>query len=88
MTGLAAQPERVYRILIIDDNDGDILLLRQALRSAGLACEFVAFTDGEDALRHLSETAASQDEQKPDAVLLDMHLPKLEGTTNPCGDAQ
>ena len=45
----------VYKILIVEDNDGDPLLLRKALQSARLADDVVAFRDGEEALRYLRE---------------------------------
>jgi PleD family two-component response regulator len=50
MSAAAAKSEQVYKILIIEDNEGDIMLLREALRSAELVCDVVAFTGGEDAL--------------------------------------
>jgi CheY-like chemotaxis protein len=68
------------KILIVDDNDGDILLLREAFRAAGLEYDVVAFTDGEEALRHLEAAAGPGSGQVFDLVFLDMHLPKMEGT--------
>jgi two-component system, chemotaxis family, response regulator Rcp1 len=78
---MAAREQHTYRILIIEDNDGDLILLREALRSVQLPCEIVTFTDGERALQHIREIASSESTPKPDAVLLDMHLPMLEGAT-------
>jgi CheY-like chemotaxis protein len=77
---MANQQQRPPRILIIEDNDGDVMLLREALRTAKLACEVVAFSNGEEALQHVRDAATLESAPKPDAVLLDMHLPMLEGT--------
>lgn len=78
MTSYTHSAGRAYRILIVDDNDGDILLLREALGSAGLLYKAITFTDGEKALRYVRDDI---DPERPiDLVLLDMHLTRMEGT--------
>ncbi|MFA6003027.1 MAG: ATPase, T2SS/T4P/T4SS family [Elusimicrobiota bacterium] len=58
------------RVLIVDDNPDNRILVRDSLRSENYAlCEAV---DGEDALRRISE-------QKPDLVLLDLMMPGMDG---------
>jgi CheY-like chemotaxis protein len=70
-----------YRILVIEDNAGDLYLLNQAFSSVGLRCELTAFSDGEEALRHVRTTGSTEGLVQPDLVLLDLHLPKIDGTT-------
>lgn len=79
----AAEPKqggKPCRILVIEDNTGDLYLIRQAFLSAGIDCEIVTFSDGEKALRYVQEIANTEDMPKPDLVLLDLHLPKLDST--------
>lgn len=61
------------RILIVDDQDAQILLLRKLLKTAGYGS--VATTNDS------SEAAALYGEFKPDLVLLDLHMQPLDGFT-------
>jgi chemotaxis family two-component system response regulator Rcp1 len=62
------------RILLVEDLTSDALLLREALRDAGLEHELVVAADGEEAMRLLHA-----DGPKPQLVLLDLNLPKVSG---------
>ncbi len=61
------------RILIAEDNEGDVLLLRESLRSAGLAFESEVASDGERALAMLDQVRDT-DAQRLDCMILDMNL--------------
>lgn len=63
------------RILIVEDNPGDILLFRFALSDAGIDCEISEITDGEAALDFVHKEDASL----PDLIVLDLNLPKASG---------
>jgi CheY-like chemotaxis protein len=67
----------VYRILLAEDNPGDVLLFREALRVSKLAHELVVADDGEKALK-LLEKAGSQF-PRPDLIVLDVNLPRHSG---------
>jgi two-component system, chemotaxis family, response regulator Rcp1 len=62
-------------ILLVEDNAGDVLLTREALREAHVAVELTAVPDGEQALAYLRD----EDVPSPDLVLLDLNLPKKNG---------
>jgi chemotaxis family two-component system response regulator Rcp1 len=70
-------PVRPLRIVLIDDNEDDVLLLREAME--GLAgVELVASEpDGEAGLNRLNECLSRQ--ALPDLVLLDLNLPGRNG---------
>lgn len=70
---------RLARILLVEDNYGDVLLAQEAFRTSGLANELVVAEDGEVALRMLRRQAPFADAQRPDIVLLDLNLPKRDG---------
>jgi two-component system, chemotaxis family, response regulator Rcp1 len=62
-------------ILLVEDNAGDVLLTREALREADVAVELTAVADGEQALAYLRDEGVTQ----PDLVLLDLNLPRKNG---------
>jgi CheY-like chemotaxis protein len=67
------------RILLAEDNPGDVLLFREALRSANLACELIVAQDGEKALQLLEKAWALGSSAHPDLIVLDINLPKRSG---------
>lgn len=60
-------------ILLVEDNPGDVELIRRALDAAGLPCRVRVAGDGDAAL------AALLDGPRPDLVLLDLNLPGADG---------
>lgn len=62
------------QIFIVEDNLGDVLLVREALKESSLRFELKHAADGEEAIR-----AISRDRIRPDLVLLDINLPKRDG---------
>ncbi|MCW5979968.1 MAG: response regulator [Bryobacteraceae bacterium] len=66
-------PQR-HKILVIEDNPGDVELLRLALAGAGLDCELTVIDDGGDALTFAASSAVPFD-----LAVLDLNLPKNDG---------
>jgi chemotaxis family two-component system response regulator Rcp1 len=64
---------KTARIVLVEDNPGDVLLVRRALQEKGIAAELTCFEDGQKALESLAQRDA------PDLLLLDLNLPKIEG---------
>ena len=62
------------RILLVEDNRADAILLQEALRVAEVANPVDHVTDGEQAMAHLREAAAP-----PSLMLLDLNLPRMDG---------
>lgn len=67
------------RILLVEDNEGDILLTTEALTDAKIANEVTVRRDGETALAYLKEIAETDRSQLPDLILLDVNLPRVNG---------
>ena len=65
------------RIVLIEDNPGDVLLVEMALKENGIAYELSQFENGLEALRVLSGQAS--DAPVPDAILLDLNTPRSDG---------
>jgi DNA-binding response OmpR family regulator len=70
------------RILLVEDNPGDVFLVRRALAKHEIDCDLVTVEDGEAALRYLECPESSQQElgNGPDLILLDLNLPRRSGT--------
>jgi two-component system, chemotaxis family, response regulator Rcp1 len=67
----------VIHIWVVEDNDADVLLLREALDEQALRYELTVFGNGEEALRFVDE--AGTHSACPDLLILDLHLPKVDG---------
>jgi CheY-like chemotaxis protein len=69
-------------VLLIDDDAGDVQLIREAFEEHNLRNRLTVVTDGADALAYLRrEPPAYADAVRPDLVLLDLNLPGVDGRT-------
>ena len=71
---------RPARVLLVEDNEADVRLTREALREAGEDVRLSAVGDGEQALAFLRREAGFTEAPRPDLVLLDLNLPRKNGT--------
>src|SRR4029077_15364649 len=71
-----SDPGLVPRILVIEDNPTDVILLREALREHDVRCELDVRDDGEEAFEYFSSVPAPS---TPRLVILDLNLPKRDG---------
>ena len=67
------------RILLIEDNDGDILLFKESFEDAGVLANIEVITDGKLALDYFQDLISKPIDQFPDLVFLDINLPKKNG---------
>ncbi len=67
------------RILVIEDNPFDIVLLRHALDKQGEDYELEILSNGEEALRFVHEHRTRVREPEPCVILLDLYLPFYDG---------
>jgi CheY-like chemotaxis protein len=64
----------VTRILLVEDNRADAILLQEALRAADVSSPVDHVTDGEQAMSHLRAAC-----RPPSLMLLDLNLPRMDG---------
>lgn len=65
------------RIVLIEDNPGDVFLVEMALRENGIDFDLTHFDNGTAALRALGTSEAIA--FVPDAILLDLNTPRSDG---------
>lgn len=66
-------------VLLVEDNPGDVRLTVEAMKEAKVMNSLSVATDGEEALAFLRGEAPFQNAPRPDLVLLDLNLPKVDG---------
>lgn len=70
---------RPARVLLVEDNEADVRLTREALREAGEEVRLSTVADGEQALAYLRRQDGFTEVPRPDLVLLDLNLPRKNG---------
>jgi CheY-like chemotaxis protein len=64
----------VAEILLVEDNAGDVVLMRRALEQCPIAISMRVARDGDQALRVLADPAFH-----PQLIILDLHMPRVTG---------
>ena len=67
------------KILLVEDNEGDIVLTLEALKEAKFSNGIYVVKDGEEALQYLRKEGRFEKAWTPDLILLDINLPRLDG---------
>jgi len=70
---------RKTHILLVEDNEGDIILTLDAFEESKLGNEVSVARNGKEALEFLFHKGNFVNAKKPDLVLLDINLPFFNG---------
>jgi CheY-like chemotaxis protein len=70
---------RLIHILLVEDNEGDILLTTEALEDAKIMIKLSVAKDGKEAIDFVTRQGKHTDTTLPDLLLLDINLPKKNG---------
>lgn len=73
--------KKEVKILLVEDNEGDIVLTLEALKEAKVVNTVQVVKDGEAALKYLRKEGDYKDAATPDLVLMDINLPRVDGIT-------
>ncbi|RQG91780.1 response regulator [Natrarchaeobius chitinivorans] len=68
-----------FDILLVEDNHGDVRLLREAMRRVEFDQKIRVVTDGREALDFVHQRGEYTDAPPPDLILLDLNLPQVNG---------
>jgi CheY-like chemotaxis protein len=66
-------------VLLVEDSPGDVRLTQEAFREANADIRLHVAMDGIEALAFLSQEGAHAEAPRPDLILLDLNLPKMDG---------
>ena len=67
------------KILLVEDNPGDVRLTQEALKDAKVLNRLSVVGDGEQAVDYLRRENGFEESERPDLILLDLNLPKKDG---------
>ncbi len=69
----------VLNVLLVEDSPGDVRLTREAFREANMSITLHVATDGVEAMAFLYHQEPFLHAPRPDLILLDLNLPKMDG---------
>ena len=75
----AGAPSPPMHILLTEDDENDVRITKRALQKGGLEAAMSVTRDGQEALDFLYRRPPFEQAARPDLMLLDINLPKLNG---------
>jgi CheY-like chemotaxis protein len=66
-------------ILLVEDDPGDALITKEALGHSKVLNNLQCLSNGEEAIAYLRRTGEYRDAVRPDLILLDLNLPRVDG---------
>jgi CheY-like chemotaxis protein len=76
---MLAEAVRPIEVLLVEDDEGDVLMTREALDEGKVFNRLSVVGDGVEAIAYLRREQPYADATRPDLVLLDLNLPKRDG---------
>jgi chemotaxis family two-component system response regulator Rcp1 len=71
--------DRDLDVLLVEDSPGDVRLTQEAFREAGTRIHLHVAVDGVAAMAFLKRQGPHRNAPRPDFILLDLNLPKMDG---------
>jgi len=79
MAKFSAQPDTSKDVLLVEDSRGDVRLTQYAFLAANPTVRLHVVTDGVEAMAFLNQSGYHATAPRPDLILLDLNLPKMDG---------
>ena len=71
--------ERQVEILLVEDDPGDVVMTREAFQDYKIRNQLHVVNDGAEAMAFLRQEGEFAGRPRPDLVLLDLNLPRMDG---------
>jgi CheY-like chemotaxis protein len=69
----------MINVLLVEDDPGDVLITREAFEENKVCNQLSVVSDGVNALQFLRREDGYADAPRPDLILLDLNLPRMDG---------
>jgi two-component system, chemotaxis family, response regulator Rcp1 len=76
---MSLEQNRAIEVLLVEDNPGDVRLTREALKEGKVRNNLHVVPDGVEAIAYLRREGQFADAVRPDLILLDLNLPRMDG---------
>jgi CheY-like chemotaxis protein len=73
----------LVEVLLVEDDPGDVLLVRESFQDHKVGNTLTVVSDGVEAMALLRREGRYTDAARPDLVILDLNLPRMNGTEVP-----
>jgi len=73
------EPSLPIEVLLVEDDPGDVLMTQEAFEEHKVRNKLSVVSDGEEALSYLRREGRFADAPRPDLILLDLNLPRVDG---------
>jgi len=74
-----AEERSHMEVLLVEDSPGDVRLTQEAFRDANVSIHLHVASDGVEAMAFLRHEGAHVHAPRPDIILLDLNLPRMDG---------
>jgi len=68
-----------FEVLLVEDDLGDVALIKESLHLSKLYIKLVHVHDGQECMEYLRRAGKYENSKAPDLVLLDLNMPRKDG---------